>query len=75
MRKYYLIYDFIVLKIDNIGYTIVVVNKGDGIKGLILWRCGKLNSTHHGKLRQPQPALPRLLPLPQYTIHSTQAGL
>ena len=26
----------------------------EGIKGLILGHCGKLNSTHPGKLRQPQ---------------------
>ena len=29
----------------------------DGLKGLILRHCGKLNSTHAGKLRQPQQAL------------------
>ena len=29
-------------------------NIGEGIKGLILWRCGKQNSTHPGELRQPQ---------------------
>ena len=29
----------------------------DGLKGLKLQRCGKLNSTHVGKLWQPQQAL------------------
>ena len=29
----------------------------EGKKGLILWRWGKLNSTHSGKLQQPQQVL------------------
>ena len=39
---------------ENLNEEWIVKINWEGIKGLILRHCGKLNFTYHGKLRPPQ---------------------